>query len=493
MKRKRKSDNKNQLKVSKKRKIVITPRSELENLTPNSPFPQNYPLYCVRSIKDFSFVFGHKNWDGVLNVKNDPKLQIDVFGKELKLTNNLYLFKYVNQIGCILNPGDKTFIFGYEKSNDKRSWLIGSLNAVHELIKIGENHLHELIHDIPIKLFLDIEYELTKKSSYLYKVQKKIVLRFIKVFQKNYKKFMEKAFNIKISNKDWLILDSCKQTKISFHVIGNHTNEDKVPIYFKDVYHTRLVILKIMEMVQDKEYAAPVRKIVADMAFHINKPLRMYFCSYKHEKERIFHKFGEKRSPVFNFEDLKKSILQLHPANVKTQFLEINMVEDFQDENKIRQSLNLNRETKIKNLIPRATIKLSNTVDGTASVFVQALIKMLIAVGTLPNGYDFRFLSNHKNKFCVYRCKKSKEVPITVFIDLNGTNSCILQNYKHNHCTGRRIILNSERNQISLWCAADKNNSDHSKKWFAINAKSKLTKRFGVWGLFKRLIKNCNS
>ena len=455
MKRKRTISNKISRKPEKKRKNG-----------------KKYPKKILRKVTEFSFVNQLNVWNKDLNLKNNNSLQIETFGRKINLKTNLYTFNRIIEVGVCLQPGQVCNIFGFEYKNTTRKFFISPLQTIKDLIINGENHLHEHIKNLPIKFFLDIDKEIDNKKNF--DIEKLSVLNKLEhikgIFEKKMLEILE-ITKFDESNESWIKLEASNSKKISFHLICNFTLNG-CEIFFKNCEHVNSMIKWLK-----KKTKFPTSFI--DDSIVNGRSLRMYFCSYKSDKSRIFK---YKQQDIFDEEIFKKSLLQLHPEVVSGDFYQVELYDDDDDDDDddedevdevmvslinqglLPRSFLKNPKPRFflnKNAVKRKTISvhiLSNEYNEIAKDVVDEVINFLLT----KRKANFKHLS--KKKIRVYRVKKQNASPFAIYISLYFKN-CLLQDYKHNHITGRTIIINPTERKIVLICAAGKK-PDHNNVFY---------------------------
>jgi hypothetical protein len=430
----------------------------------------HYPKKILRNLNEITFIKNKQVWNKELNLKVNKKFHFLMFGKILKLDNDLYRFNKIGEIGSSLNIGERCNIFGYEnEKNSTRSFVVGSsLDSIKELILKRENYLHEQFQDLPTKFFIDID-KVLPKSGINFNKERKSILKKIEIIKEIYEKRLfyvcnpnNISENISIGS-NWIDLEASYDTKLSFHIIGNHTlylnGKTEIPIYYKDCDHVN----KMIEWVRND---APLFcKTIIDSGIVTGKSLRMYFCSYKKSKDRMFLYKNEKK---FNYEIFKKSLLQIHPEAIDNEnFYQLELFNNNNNlygddewvglETIVNQGLlpltQGNKPKPYQKKVKRSFKILSNEFHTLAKDFIDSFLDFLIAYkGTW---YNFSFLKKHKNSIKIYRIKKERRHPFSLWVEIYFVR-CLIQNHEHNHTTGRTIVLNPEEKKIIMICAAPK-------------------------------------
>lgn len=460
---------------------------------PKKKFKISFPRILKKDVCDFAFVSGNPRWNKNHNIKTNKLLMFKIFKNRIKLNNDLYAFYTLSEIDMAIPNPEKSLIFGYETDQGKRVFLVGKLEAIKEIIKKKENHLHEVIQDIPIRLFLDIERPIENPKKY--KIARKKTEAFMKEFGKQYKNYLDEELGLEIMDKDWLVLDACKKTKISFHVIGHHIDQYKRPIYYKDVDHVKLIIQKILEIMDKKFYD----DLNVDLAFFLRKSLRMYYCSYKKERDRIF--VNVKNKDLFCDKDFENSILHIHPKLIVgcTEYTLVEMVEDCGNKEQVIKTLKFKKSTRLVGLGKSSSGKhetLPKSLNPIAKKMVDCLIKLLIAMKKCKHPrlgkFEFEYLEKYKDDFEIYRVTKevNKEKPLSMAIDLKSKEMyCLLQNYQHTHSNGRRIFLNPHKGELVIYCCTGKMFMHDKCRLPLFVYESAAMKRLGVKKYYKLLVK----
>lgn len=342
----------------------------------------------------------------------------------------VYQFNKLDNIGLILDPKEKAMIISSEKPNGGRVfWVTPSLQTIHNLIKNGNCYLHEVLHLLPTKMFLDIDC--SSSSQNLLESRH----RDIESFKETYLRKLKNYFNKKdVIGGEWVLLDSCNDKKISYHLIGNHTCNGK-PIYFMDVDHVVKMVKRVLGvMKQSLNFAKCV-----DLKFYPKKSIRMYYCSKRDDPNR---RLWLKPNTPYDPKLMKRCLLQNYVPSLPYYQIEF------------RGFCSRRKNYKNSKLAPK---KIINGCKGSEE-FTKLFLEFLKRRGRIQCEKSQRYFGfGFLNPSHFYSVKTTYYGNSGIWINLINTwRECHIQKDIHN-CPSGRVIVLLQNYKVKLWCAGNGN------------------------------------
>jgi hypothetical protein len=257
------------------------------------PEPKKQKLEFARSSElneSEDFFFGN-NLMQHYNLKTNKELRTLIFGKEIPIKCNIYAFTTLDSL-LFHCDNDRISVVQFELIKGSFCYMIGEPGFIQELMTLEQNFCHEFIMANPVKMFVDIDWELDDLDKPKFDIGLNNVHLFIEEFMRKFEKFLESP-ELKLSElkHSWLILQACrdskdnpdKKSKISFHLINNSTSK-RIPIFFKSISQMMYIIQEIKSQIM-----IPTNQYTIDDTFnHNNKGLRLTGNAYRREVSRIF-------------------------------------------------------------------------------------------------------------------------------------------------------------------------------------------------------------
>lgn len=356
-------------------------------------------------------------------------------------TSRFYIFPRSCDIGFCLRSNERIILLGNDLQNGKRNfWVCIDLATVHKLMTRQKFVFYNevITKNTPIKMFLDIEYELDPKidkMSYL----RNLCFSYIKRFKEEYLGVLND--HIQEINEKWLLLDSSNDKKLSFHLIGNHCLDTGQPIYYKDVEHMMQMVGIVLNLMRNTLF----RNFV-DLNFCVGKSLRTYFSSKRNDKER---RMFDPNNTTYNPVTMEASLLQNYFP--QRPYLELEFPPQlFRKANYIKKGGGVSRVLKTDTVLHNQfVLEFLSHLKNDLKFFYCPYKRM---------GFGFSFLKPQN-----YSVQKTSIYNGSVWLDLDSSKmECHIQDYNHSCRSGRRIALASD-NKVILWCGGGKDNQKHIK------------------------------
>jgi len=348
-KRKRKNEKSGPIDafVVKRGKKDIDTKEDVKgnNTISNSPKSNNENVYTkIILIKGRRFNEGDPIKFDSINLRTNDELRVQVLGRNIELKNDIFVFDKFDDLEFAHDdPKKSLFPIGFEKPNDRGPFyfMIGSKGFIQELIKTGNNFVHELIYTNPVKMFIDIDWELKPEDDF--EKSRTEALVYVRKFEESFMQYIKEEFEklkeenllpeIKPFKHDWLVLDASKKSttrdkpsKVSFHVINN-SKSCGIPIYFKHITHVAFALKTILESAP-----VPENSFKVDPTFdHFKKGCRMYKNAKRGDLARVFNQLDKKTTALiteYNDEVFESSILQVNSSVPK--FYEFAVATEFE-------------------------------------------------------------------------------------------------------------------------------------------------------------------
>lgn len=361
----------------------------------------------------------------------------------------MFAFQNMSDFGVSLKSNERSMVLSLEHKFGGRVFLVpcdaNYLNCLEMIIiQLDQPYVHEVIYNLPIKLFLDIEEEEFTTINQYTKKKNEILLQ-IAHFKAEYDEHLMFLFD-ELVQKKWILLDasSPQEKKVSFHLIANHETKNGFT-FFKSVYHLKGYLKSFLKN-------KPLGRYV-DNSFSSKKSLRTYYSCHRKDKQNKFRRlnvFGDPDAQYSN-ETMKWSLLQNY--DFKNSYVELKIGDCY-----------LQKNPGIKKIVSSNKSKCFISSKGSVpqcQLFVNELVRYLrnrlreVWCKFYKRTFEFSFLKD--NSFTIYRVKRDAGQIQNVVIDLYGpqntNNCCIIQKCRHKSRTGRVIrLLGTNSSVVQLGC-----------------------------------------
>jgi hypothetical protein len=411
------------------------------------------------------------------------------------------VFFYLSKIGIGMNPGEKVVIVRRDVTEDRYKFYASSNTRFIHILMTGnplgsENVvLHEVIQDMPIKMFLDVDAPNFSTSNF--KAAKKCFLNQLDDFAKAYMFLLQSHFGSQDVEGMFLILDSSdeKKKKISFHMIAIHTFEG-LPIFFKNANHLMYLIKNHLNRSVVTRHGNTLWNYVDD-DFPIGKSLRMYMSGKQGEPERKLRVARGGESLPYDQKTMELSLLQnYYPERGFIMLESVGFNKSLEEEEKIpiyflpewcggrnkKKKGNPKQERKRRRNLPVVDVGADMAI---VRDFCQGFLNHLKNRKRRTRVGNRNFTFGHlrpKNFHVRGRVQRQGDY---IYINLdNRFLECHIQKHVHGHKSGRKLFL-MEYPRVRMWCRSNTRENNHCQRldiWIPQDGTEKK-----LCGLFKEI------
>lgn len=415
-----------------------------------------------------------------------------------------YRFKSLKHIGVSLLENERVIVVRSEEPLKHPIFYAGNspkfIHILMEKIKESTLSLHEVMYDMPIRMFVDIDCPVTRNPTYKDERWNKAFLSIkahtlakIQRLQKCFDSFVARNLDQKLTLQSrWLLLDSScpRKCKVSFHLISGHLiyvkgdiskNSSGEELYFKNVYHVKkMVQLLLNNNGFDNAFVSCV-----DMPLYkFNSSLRMYGCGKVGEPERklvLHQRCHGTKDFVYSRRAMEASLLQNYTPEKPYWVWEYTGLDASRVTRVFYKKRDPKVETSKRNSVKKrrpgsksplvSVVCDSDLLSAFCLEFLTYLKERATAILACGRKFSWEFLRPRDFRFSKLTRQAGRH-----YIDLeNHRMQCHIQKWKkHTSPQGRRLFLEPpylrkegknevEVLQVTMWCGGGGTNDGHRR------------------------------